>query len=131
MAWTSHGHHVPGSIRNGFAPTTRARCGGPLLCAICKAEVTRIIGEPTNYQMKAQRILIEYLDDQLEASGETEEKYAYEVYVIWFCKTLQNWKALLGTTLPDGKMYEITYDGDNKRTFLDEYTKINHRVIPD
>lgn len=129
MAWTSHGHHVPGTVLGELTPTSRHRCGGPLRCSLCKAEVTRIIGEPTDYQSKAKRLLVEYVDSQLEASGESSEKYAYEVYVIWFAKVLQNWKGILGTTMPDGKIYEITFDGDNDRTFLDEYTKTRNITI--
>lgn len=35
-----------------------------------------------------------------------------DVYVVWSCKTLQNSKALLSTTVPDGMYYELTYNGD-------------------
>lgn len=31
-----------------------------------------------------------------------------DVYVVWNCKTLQNNKALLATTVPDGMYYEPT-----------------------
>ena len=27
----------------------------------------------------------------------------FDVYIVWYCKTLQNWKALISTTLFDGK----------------------------
>ena len=30
-----------------------------------------------------------------------------DVYVVWCCKTLQNHKALLSTTAPDGMYYEL------------------------
>lgn len=46
-----------------------------------------------------------------------------DVYVVWTCKTLQNNKALLGTTLPDGMYYEITYNGDKKEAYFDAYKK--------
>lgn len=32
-----------------------------------------------------------------------------DVYVVWNCKTLQNNKALLATTVPDGMYYEATW----------------------
>ena len=37
-----------------------------------------------------------------------EEPQGYDVYVVWVCKTLQNNKALLSTTLPDGMYFEVT-----------------------
>ena len=48
---------------------------------------------------------------------------ASNVYVVWSCKTLQNSKALLSTTVPDGMYYELTYNGDKKELYLDAYKK--------
>ena len=44
-------------------------------------------------------------------------------YVVWFCKALQNWKALVSTTLPDGMYYELTYNGDKDELYVDCYKK--------
>ena len=41
-----------------------------------------------------------------------------DVYVVWSCKTLQNSKALLSTTVPDGMYYELTYNGDKHELYL-------------
>lgn len=46
-----------------------------------------------------------------------------DVYVVWYCKTLQNHKALLSTPLPDGMYYEFTYNGDKDEAYLDVYGK--------
>ena len=46
-----------------------------------------------------------------------------DVYVVWNCKTLQNNKALLSTTLFDGMYYECTYNGDKKEMYVDAYKK--------
>ena len=54
-----------------------------------------------------------------------------DVYVVWSCKTLQNWKALLSTDVPDGMYYELTYDGDRGVTYLDAYKKWENVPIPD
>lgn len=54
-----------------------------------------------------------------------------DVYVVWSCKTLQNWKALLSTNVPDGMYYELTYDGDKCVTYLDAYKKWENVAIPD
>lgn len=57
---------------------------------------------------------------------EIEEK---DVYVVWSCKTLQNNKALLSTTVPDGMYYEITYNGDKKEAYVDAYKKFENFVV--
>ena len=54
-----------------------------------------------------------------------------DVYVVWFSKTLQNWKALVSTTVPDGIYYEITYNGDKKETYVDVYKKFENIKIKD
>lgn len=46
-----------------------------------------------------------------------------DVYVVWSCKTLQNNKALLSTTLFDSMYYECTYNGDKKEMYVDAYKK--------
>lgn len=46
-----------------------------------------------------------------------------DVYIVWMCKTLQNNKALVSTSLPDGMYYEITRNGDTGEVYLDAYKK--------
>lgn len=46
-----------------------------------------------------------------------------DVYLVWYCKTLQNHKALLSTTISDGMYYEITFDGDKNKMYFDAYKK--------
>lgn len=46
-----------------------------------------------------------------------------DVYVVWYCKTLQNHKALLSTNISDGMYYELTYNGDKDELYLDAYKK--------
>lgn len=53
----------------------------------------------------------------------------FEVFVVWSCKTLQNYKALISTTLPDGMYYECTYNGDKNEMYLDAYKKFENKKI--
>lgn len=79
-------------------------------------------------QEQAKRIIRDYVNEHLDKTDGisiTEE----DVYVVWFSKTLQNWKALLSTTLPDGKYYEVTYNGDKKEVYLDVYVKLDNKCI--
>lgn len=46
-----------------------------------------------------------------------------DVFVVWSCKTLQNNKALLSTTVADGMYYELTYNGDKNELYFDAYKK--------
>ena len=64
-----------------------------------------------------------YTDEYLE------EPQGYDVYTVWSCKTLQNNKALLSTTLSDGMYFEVTYNGDKKELYFDAYQKLENRCI--
>lgn len=52
-----------------------------------------------------------------------------DVCVVWFCKTLQNYKVILATPLLDHFFYEFTYNGDKKEAYLDVYDKIDNKII--
>lgn len=54
-----------------------------------------------------------------------------DVFIVWFSKTLQNWKALVSTTVSDGMYYEVTHNGDNGETYLDAYKKLENIIIKD
>lgn len=67
-----------------------------------------------------------YVNDHLDKTDDVQE---FDVYVVWLSKTLQNNKALLSTTLPDGMYYEVTYNGDKQELYLDAYKKFENRCI--
>lgn len=78
---------------------------------------------------KALEIVADYVHEHLDKSDEMTPPY--EIFIVWKCKTLQNWKWLISTSLPDGMYYEITYNGDKKEFYLDAYKKFENRCIPD
>ena len=63
-----------------------------------------------------------YTNAHLDKSDK-KEITANDVFVVWNCKTLQNNKALLSTTLFDGMYYECTYNGDKQELYFDAYKK--------
>jgi hypothetical protein len=49
------------------------------------------------------------------------------VFVVWSCKTLQNYKCLVSTTVSgDGIYAEYTYNGDKQELYEDVYGKITN-----
>lgn len=59
----------------------------------------------------------------------TDEVKEFEVYVVWYSKTLQNAKALLSTSLPDGMYYEVTYNGNKDEIYFDAYKKFENLKV--
>lgn len=83
-----------------------------------------------NYQEKAKQIVIDYYNEHVEVTDNKKLKES-EVFIVWFSKTLQNWKALISTTISDGMYYEVTYNGDKKETYLDAYKKWENVCVKD
>lgn len=52
-----------------------------------------------------------------------------DIYVVWFCKTLQNWKAMISTNAKDDAYYEVTHNGDKNETYVDRYIKESNTVV--
>ena len=77
---------------------------------------------------KMREAVFNYVKDHLDVTDNT--KFTLDdVYIVWSCKTLQNWKALISTNLPDGMYYECTYNGDIKLLYLDAYKKFDNKVV--
>ena len=74
----------------------------------------------------AMNIVREYAEKHLD---KTDGNTAFVVYIVWKCKTLQNWKYLISTSLSDGMYYELTYNGDKKEWYLDAYKKADNVCI--
>lgn len=79
---------------------------------------------------KAKGLVVDYFNSRVEKTDGVVLTKG-DVYIVWFSKTLQNWKALVSTTISDGMYYEITYNGDRKETYIDVYKKWENQCIPD
>jgi hypothetical protein len=82
------------------------------------------------YQAQARALVVRYFNDRVEKTDNVQIEIG-DVYVVWFCKTLQNWKALVSTTVSDGMYYEVTHNGDDGETYLDAYKKFDNVVVTD
>ena len=59
-----------------------------------------------------------------------------DCYIVWFSKTLQNWKALVYTnklhlSSYHGDYAELTHNGDMDETYVDVYKKISNKAYKD
>lgn len=73
-----------------------------------------------------------YHDKARQAIHDLRPEIAFSaLYVVWFCKTLQNWKALVSTDVFSGLYWEVTYNGDKSETYVAQYVKDWNQVVTD
>lgn len=80
---------------------------------------------------RAIQAVVDYFNGNADATDKNGKITAEDVFVVWNCKTLQNNKALLSTTVSDGMYYEITYNGDRDEMYFDAYKKWKNIVFHD
>ncbi|MGL5916208.1 MAG: DUF6275 family protein [Culicoidibacterales bacterium] len=73
----------------------------------------------SNFQLKAMSLCQKVMKD---AGLLTDNE---EVFVVWFSKTLQNWKALVATKNTH-LYFEVTHNGNANETYVDMYDKVSN-----
>lgn len=77
---------------------------------------------------KAIEIVRKYIEEHLDKSDKSAADF--DVFIVWQCYILGNAKWLISSTLRDGMYYEVTWDCENKRVYLDAYRRWENRSIP-
>lgn len=88
-----------------------------------------IITGMAHFQSVCKKKLVDWYNCALaNGNGVVEQEIDLSnVFVVWSCKTLQNYKALLSTTVSgDGIYAEYTYNGDKQELYEDVYKKLSN-----
>ena len=143
MTHTTHGHHIPWTTRlDEIATVDTARCGGVTICTVCQRDAAQATdsafkpGAPFEdtsdyaydpdrflklaklYSISARNAYVENVEDLLTVE---------DMYIVWFTKTLSNWKALVSTSKEgDGLYFEVTHNGEKEETYVDTYLKLTN-----
>lgn len=81
-----------------------------------------------DFQNICKEKVVEYFNERVEKTDNTKITID-DVFVVWYCKTLQNAKVLLSTNVSDGMYYELTYNGDKNELYFDAYKKWENKCI--
>lgn len=90
--------------------------------------------EGNDYVNRAKMLV----QEQINVSGigtprgyEINHIYLDEIYVVWFTFVMGNWKAVLSTSRPDGRIWEVTRNRAREETYVDSYLKTHNVAVPD
>lgn len=83
-----------------------------------------IITGMEHFQSVCKRKLVEWYNSQ----NNLENIDLSNVFIVWSCKTLQNYKCLASITVSgDGIYAEYTYNGDKQELYEDVYVKLSNK----
>jgi hypothetical protein len=83
------------------------------------------------YIYKAKELVSKttYVQDYAEKNPSVNFPDPEFFYVVWFAKTLGNWKALVSTDVFDNVYWEVTHNGAKNETYVDTYFKHNNECF--
>lgn len=88
--------------------------------------------EQKSYPDQARQIVKDYYNAFVAGLSESDRHQVVgdnDVYVVWFAKTLKNWKALVSTVNSDGLYFEVTFNGENNNIYVDQYVKSQQLLL--
>lgn len=82
-----------------------------------------VITGMAHFQSVCKRKLVNWYNNQVGATKIDLDN----AFIVWSCKTLQNYKCLASTTVSgDGIYAEYTYNGDKQELYEDIYDKVQN-----
>ena len=82
----------------------------------------------TEFIMTARNAVLDIARRQLDPTDNVEITID-DVYEVTHSYILGNQKAMISTSLPDGKYYEVTYDATRHFMYIDCYVKFDQELI--
>lgn len=85
--------------------------------------------EGVDFVAKAKDVVFEVANREIVALRRDE------IYVVWFAFVRGNWKALISTSIADGRIYEVSYKRENdgsdgpESLVVDSYVKTHNIVV--
>ena len=78
---------------------------------------------------RAKSLVCDYMNQKYHEVYKQNAFSPDDFFIPWFCKTLQNWKAMVSTDVIPGIYFEVTYNGDRDEAYIDYYLKSDNVCI--
>lgn len=87
--------------------------------------------DPNDLPAFVKQTVFEHVKKRLEKTDLHVKFETTDVYIVSFTYVLGNYKALVSTTLPDGRYYEVTCNKAKTVIYIDTYLKVDNVEIDD
>lgn len=77
-----------------------------------------------NFELMCKEALVKALKENYD-----EDLTIDELHIVWFSKTLQNFKCTIIDLRPNQRYYECSFNGDKNELYLDIYEKKHNIVV--
>lgn len=91
------------------------------------------VGPGMDPQVQAKMLVLKSFNENRDKADSKPLRFE-DVYVVKFSYILGNWKALISTTVSDGKYYEVTHNmnaSTGPETYVDTYVKLRNECVTD
>lgn len=88
------------------------------------------VGPGMDPQVQAKMLVLKSFNENRD-KADSQPLHFEDVYVVKFSYVLGNWKALISTTVSDGKYYEVTHRAEPATTYVDTYVKLRNEETTD
>lgn len=84
--------------------------------------------DPDKYLLQAKALVVQNYNEHRD-SRRSPMLNMDLVYITSFSKTLGSWKALVGSTVVRGLLWEVTFNGEKNEAYIDIFKRLNHVKI--
>jgi hypothetical protein len=84
--------------------------------------------DPDRFLTMAKRLVADNYNAHQDEE-ETPPLTIDDLYIVWFSKVLNNWRAQVQSSLVRGLLWMVTYNGPKNEAYIEVYRKINNTKV--
>ena len=90
-------------------------------------EAVKEIPDPDRFLMTAKQLVVDNYNKHRDSRS--RELTISQIYIVWFTKTLGNWKAIVESPVARGLLWEVTFNCYKNEAYITIYKKLNNVKI--
>jgi Family of unknown function (DUF6275) len=88
-----------------------------------------VVLDPDRYLGLAKTLVADNYNDHHDET-ETPPLDVDDIYIVWWVKVLNNWKAVLASSVVRGMVWMVSFNGGKSEAYIEIYRKINNVKVP-